>query len=260
MNMLSKIAAQLAEQWRLDEKSDFEDSKVDSHLQEVKIERATNWVSEAQAIVDDSLEFYEGSKEPPEIREVVEEPPEIQEVVEEPPEIQEAIDDPPDTLTAGIGTLPDQDHEDSLESLDPGYLELVLASPAYQWFVAALRREVVLNLEDSPSMIAIRKAIRDGIAFYLPSSSRISTRRSVKVVNLTFHISWDPIKFVEDQQYQEKPEDAIYRAVTLTGTVRNAQALTSAQYLLQTWPTTGQKILELIQGIVAGGSHEKVSC
>lgn len=218
MTVCSKIATHLAKQWRLAEVSDAEDPdpKPDFELDEIKTIRVGDWIAETPGLA------------------------------EELPEAPEIVDDLPE--------IPGQDQEGSLESLDSEYLKLILASPAYQWLLAALRREVVLNLEDAASMVAIRKAI----AF--PRPPRISAKRSVEIFSLTFHIPWDPKQFVKDQNYQEKPEDAICDAITLTGTAKNAQALTTAQYLEQTWPTTGQQILQLIRAIVASEPHEQVPC
>lgn len=190
------------------------------------------------------------------------------------------VEDPQTIPAIEARAVSDQDQQDGLESSDSlsadrvsldesedrnattgddntkhdpsAYLQLVLRSPVYQWFLAALRREVLLNLEESSSMVTIAKKI----ASFLPRDS-ISTKRSVHTFQLTFHIPWDPVRFIEEQQYREHPQHAIYRAITLTGTSRNAQALTTAQYLLQTWPTTGRQILQLIQSYRSRGTEYK---
>jgi hypothetical protein len=51
---------------------------------------------------------------------------------------------------------------------------------------------------------------------------------------VTFGIEWDPLAFVKEQEYREKPDEAVEIAITLTGPAKDAQALTCAQYLCQT--------------------------
>lgn len=68
-------------------------------------------------------------------------------------------------------------------------------------------------------------------------------------------VSWDPVAFLREEEYIEKPEDAIERAITLTGSTVSAQALTCGGYLRQTWPSTRDQILDLIKSLVAGKSR-----
>ncbi|KAJ5525503.1 hypothetical protein N7494_012153 [Penicillium frequentans] len=66
-------------------------------------------------------------------------------------------------------------------------------------------------------------------------------------------MDWDPVTFLQEQQYLESPEIAIGQAIVLTGSAVMVQALTCSEYLQQTWPSSGMKILELIQELIRPG-------
>lgn len=97
--------------------------------------------------------------------------------------------------------------------------------------------------------------IRNAILDALPSSPKISRRKPAETFNVSFMVSWDPVAFLREEEYTEKPEDAIERAITLTGSTVSAQALTCGGYLRQTWPSTGEHILDLIKSLVSGKSR-----
>lgn len=70
---------------------------------------------------------------------------------------------------------------------------------------------------------------------------------------VSFEMEWDLPSFIEEQRYTEKrPEDAISRAITLTGSSQDCQATTTGQYLSQNWPLTGSHMMELIQRLDGG--------
>jgi hypothetical protein len=56
---------------------------------------------------------------------------------------------------------------------------------------------------------------------------------------------------VKKQRYTESPEVALERAITLTGSVNNAQAVTTREYLSQTWPATGIQVMRLVTGVAS---------
>jgi hypothetical protein len=128
------------------------------------------------------------------------------------------------------------------------YWSLIRGSPAYSWFLDNIRRECTL-LAPEPNIIG---EIRNAILNALPSSPKISRRKPAEIFNVGFMVDWDPVAFLREEEYTEKPEDAIERAITLTGSTVSAQALTCGGYLRQTWPSTGEQILYLIKSLVSG--------
>jgi hypothetical protein len=131
------------------------------------------------------------------------------------------------------------------------YQDFILDSPAYEWLLANLRRETLLVQADPNSMLAIRLEIIGS----LPPSHIVSRKRSAQAYKITFDISWDPLAFVREQNYGEEPEEAIEKVITLTGSARDAQALTCGQYLCQTWPSTGEYAIRLVKDAVRGLGH-----
>ncbi|KAK6811024.1 hypothetical protein RU639_013191 [Aspergillus parasiticus] len=106
----------------------------------------------------------------------------------------------------------------------------------------------------------IFKAASKRILTSLPSSHTISRKSSAEAYTVTFVIDWNPLSFLNDQGYKEEPGEAVERAITLTGTAEDAQALPCAQYLCQTWPSTGGHIIQLVKDIVRAGPGSRQIC
>ncbi|KAM6487348.1 hypothetical protein HDV62DRAFT_151252 [Trichoderma sp. SZMC 28011] len=149
----------------------------------------------------------------------------------------------------------EEDKEESIPDLGE-YRDLISGSPAYSWLLGNLRRESVMEPKCSDSM----KDINQKIVSFLPHIRHISKSRSSESFQMTFLINWDPANFLEEQQYEESLDEAIERAVTLTGSAKNAQALTTLQYLRQTWPTTGEHVLKLVKDVMCGPREQTYTC
>jgi hypothetical protein len=115
----------------------------------------------------------------------------------------------------------------------PAYQDFIFKAPAYEWLIANLRKECFLAPAEPNSMEAIRREI----IYSLPSPHEVSRKKPAEAYKITFEIEWDPLAFVKEQKYKEQPDEAVEIAITLTGSAKDAQALTCAQYLCQTWPS-----------------------
>lgn len=51
----------------------------------------------------------------------------------------------------------------------------------------------------------------------------------------------------------------IMKEITITGSASDAQAVTTTEYLIQTWPTGGQ-IMKLIEDVASQPQHHSVVC
>ena len=96
----------------------------------------------------------------------------------------------------------------------------------------------------------IRDAIRKEITRTLPPIPEFSTKKQIRGVKLLYVVRWNPTTFISEQEYLEDPHITLERAITLTGTLTDAQALPCVQYMHQTWPITGERTLRLIQGLL----------
>ena len=136
------------------------------------------------------------------------------------------------------------------------YRDFIFKAPTYEWLLASLRREFNLAPAEPNFMEAIRRTIINS----LPSSHKVSRKKSAEAYKMTFRIEWDPLAFVKEQEYREEPDEAVEIAITLTGSAKDAQALTCAQYLCQTWPSAGEYIIRLVKDVVRSGPSHQHTC
>ncbi|OKL58696.1 hypothetical protein UA08_06282 [Talaromyces atroroseus] len=126
------------------------------------------------------------------------------------------------------------------------YRNVVVNNSGYRSLLANVKRERLLTSQQPNAMETIKERILD----ILSQSASSNRQRLAGDRHMTFRIEWDPKAFILNQKYSEKPEDAIERAIVVTGTITDAQALTCRQYLCQTWPSSGLEILQLVKDIV----------
>lgn len=89
-------------------------------------------------------------------------------------------------------------------------------------------------------------AISAQISNVLPADVRMSRRSKPSLVRLELTFDWDVQQFWTQQNYVEPLPEALMHAITLTGNSRNAQAATTKDYVNQTWPVLGKRLLETI--------------
>lgn len=133
------------------------------------------------------------------------------------------------------------------------YRDFILTAPAYEWLLSRLRREFLLAPAEPNHMEAIRREIIKS----LPSSHKLSRQKSAEAYKMTFVIEWDPIAFIKEQLYKEEPDEAVEIAITLTGSAREAQALTCVQYMCQVWPLVGEHTIRLVKDAVRSGPGQR---
>lgn len=136
------------------------------------------------------------------------------------------------------------------------YREFVLKSPAYSWLVTILKREATLT-RGCPDLM---KDIESSIIAILPPIPTVSKKVSPPPYRATLKLDWDPLGFLREQQYSESPNEAVQHAITLTGCANDAQGLTTRQYLLQTWPTTGGEVMDMVASIVCSDPKCRSRC
>ncbi|KAI9662603.1 MAG: hypothetical protein M1821_008770 [Bathelium mastoideum] len=126
------------------------------------------------------------------------------------------------------------------------YHDFLVETAAYNWLVASLRKETTLTRTNPDLMDSIRTEVFAA----LPSTHRVSRRVPSQGYKVIFELDWDPLSFVKEQQYIESADKALERAITLTGSANDAQALTTQEYLCQMWPTTGEHVMRLVTDVV----------
>lgn len=125
------------------------------------------------------------------------------------------------------------------------YQNFVVSTQAYSWLLATLRKEAIITRAKPDLMADIRK----DIFACLPPHRRISRRVVSPEYKATFDLEWDPLTFLKEQHYAESPSEAIEKAITLTGSPGDAQAMTTCEYLSQVWPATGKVVMSLVKSV-----------
>ena len=151
-------------------------------------------------------------------------------------------------LTTGEGDEQPETDEQGSESELAAYKEFISKTEAYEWLRTRLQRELRLV----PAEPDILGRVRHNILSALPPVHRISTKISSQSCGARFELEWDILEFFKRQKYLPKPYEAFDGVITLTGSYRDAQATTCAQYIDQTWPSTGGVTIRLIRALLQG--------
>ncbi|KAI0400201.1 hypothetical protein F4802DRAFT_507666 [Xylaria palmicola] len=104
-----------------------------------------------------------------------------------------------------------------------------------------MQREATLAHGENDLMEQIRTKILKALP-----SPHLSRKAPSREHVATFKLDWDPVSFLKEQGYSQPSWKAFERAITLTGSMDGAQALTTVDYVSQVWPTTGKHTIELL--------------
>ena len=152
------------------------------------------------------------------------------------------VSDPLDDILEG------ESEEPEIPKDLPHYRNFVVRNPAYNWLLSRLERELSLVSAEPNHMQAISDTILKNLSH--GPFQKLSHRKGPHVCDMTFIVNWDPVAFLQEQEYDEQPEVAFERVLTLTGNGTDAQVLTTTQYLSQTWPLVGYEIVDLFKRVI----------
>ncbi|KAI1394973.1 hypothetical protein F4819DRAFT_222679 [Hypoxylon fuscum] len=158
-----------------------------------------------------------------------------------------------------------QGHRDTSENEDLNILEyeesrkLVSGEPGYLWLLDQLRREAVLARAEPDTLREIRdivfRGIGDMVLRAVPGTTYPRREKPAEETRVIYTVHWDILAFLRQQGYGVMNEQAIFDAITLTGSDIDAQALSCRQYMAQAWPSTGLQTLKLLQGMLRSENH-----
>ncbi|KAF5985426.1 nucleoside phosphorylase [Fusarium bulbicola] len=123
---------------------------------------------------------------------------------------------------------------------------MALWEQSYSWLLTQLQRDMDSVLEE-PTAIQL---IRDQVLCSVPSPHRISRSVSPHTCTVVFELDWNILEFFYSQEYSTPPHEVLPEVITVTGSSSDAQASNCAQFLKQTWPVTGDIILQLIRDLL----------
>jgi hypothetical protein len=161
------------------------------------------------------------------------------------------------TATEGIdGDDPFEDNFNTLSEKLPAYKDFISRAPAYEWLLQSIRKELLLSVAEENVQANIRQTVLD----CLPKTRTVSRKESPDIHTAIFAAEWDPLLFLQEQEYSESPEEALERSIAITGSKKDAQATTTIQYLSQTWPSMGIHLLSLTKMVVQGVPNRAYLC
>ena len=127
----------------------------------------------------------------------------------------------------------------------PRYQEVrsfILDGPAYQWLLENARSSALLTERKGTALEAVSRKIDAALSLLRTQDSKPSP-----VFVTSFDMDWDLPDFLRAQEYDTTLEIAFERAITLTGFGNSAQALSCADYMCQTWPSSGCEVVRALQ-------------
>ena len=122
----------------------------------------------------------------------------------------------------------------------------IFDTAAWQWLISRITQQITSSSPE-PSIMDV---IKENVQTTLSQSNSIDSQHYSH--DVTFKVEWDPIAFIIEQGYEQSPQEAIAKAITLTGTATEARAVESAQYIEEIWPFSGESVMRLVQGVVSG--------
>lgn len=148
-----------------------------------------------------------------------------------------------------------EDIEEELPEI-AAYRNLLSSSAAYEWLLGTIQREIQLN----PTAPNAQGSIRDEILKSIPIPRVVSRYDAPQICQTTFTLNWDPLGFIIEQEYEKSVEGFLGKIITITGSSCDAQAMTSLQYLQQTWHSYATELLQLVEATIIGEPGSEYAC
>jgi hypothetical protein len=154
-------------------------------------------------------------------------------------------------LTASIFG-PSEEGQKRFGTLQPDvYTGVAFNGEEFQWLLSNLKRAY----QNDSKGWAIEK-VREEISAHLIRPSAINRKESLGPQEAKFTIKLDLKQGLREELIDCTPAEGLSKIITITGTRRDAQALTCRQYLTQTWPVTGHRMITHIEAML-GTSWQK---
>lgn len=141
----------------------------------------------------------------------------------------------------------------SLPSLTE-YERFISESRAYQWLLSTIESYFELEARGEDRMASIGDGIRSRLLSH-PALRNVSRAALPVEVTAKFSLNWNPFEFITEQECGVPAGDVFDHLICLTGTFQQAQAMTIAGFLEQTWPLTYQPLQALLKDVLARPAH-----
>lgn len=139
------------------------------------------------------------------------------------------------------------------------YEQFIPESDAYKWLLSKIECHTKLAVPNRDAPAYIGDYIRAQILCQ-PSLRNVSRRSPPPRVELCLSLNWDPREFIKGQEYTMPPEKVFDHVICLIGTWKNAQAITVAEYMEQTWPLTNEPLRYLMKQVLTHAYEATETC
>jgi len=157
----------------------------------------------------------------------------------------------PQTPALDINNTPDQqdgaegeepgDSSDNLKptlpEVDMARINFVINTSSFSWLLKAVQSRSQLDYAAADILDSIRTAASSCLNEYRGN-------RALRSQKAVMRMAWDPRAFLEQQGYERI--NALRTAITINGSAAEAQLLSCESYVKQTWPLTGETVLEAL--------------
>jgi hypothetical protein len=147
------------------------------------------------------------------------------------------------------GFLSEDEDESPLPDLKE-YEEFISESHAYKWLLSKIEGHSQLESPGGNCLADIGDAIRTQMRSQQKLRT-VSRQAAPASVEISFELDWSPREFIVAQEYGVAPENVLDNIICLTGTWKQAQAMTVAEYMAQTWPLTNEPLRVLLKRVLA---------
>jgi len=130
------------------------------------------------------------------------------------------------------------------------YRSLIFDSPAYEWLLSSLRNEMLLSSGNAEAVDG-NESLTIRIAKNLPTGV-VSKRQPPIVYDIRYETAWDVAQFISSSVLKDAIDVALASNITIVSNSDHFQAIPCLDYLRQTWPSSGESIMRLLQNVVVG--------
>jgi hypothetical protein len=139
------------------------------------------------------------------------------------------------------------------------YKVFVESSESYRWLVSRIWQHGRLSYGDPDTKSEISINLRERLRTH-ESLQKMSHQRPLSKVLVEFILQWHPKDHVEEQGQDYPLSSTLDNILCLTGSWDEAQAMTAADYMRQTWPNTGEAVISLFKLLLTNPGQDIWVC
>lgn len=191
--------------------------------------------------------------------ESIDTPPRTPPFVKAPEDLREWLQDIAHQPADDVARKFDDPDEDVLLPQLVDYEDLITNSDAYRWLLTEIRTKLQSSAASQNVKDRIGSRVRQSVMSKAASRKR-SRRAPTQATSLTFNVVNWPLRAYIYSLGVELSEELWNQVLCLTGSPNEAQIVTVADYLSQTWPATGVEVGGLLLSLLCAPNGQVCSC